>query len=109
MDKEDDIHVKTGTVGSDPPRRMVRVRVSAVFRKVRTRGGSRAGMRPPTSNTRNIPKNAEFVKKWTKEKFSPAIAEFTADVGLNIETLNNAEPINFVKLFVTDDLLELIL
>ena len=47
-------------------------------------------------------------KTWTKEEFAPVIPEFTADAGLNIEILNDAGPINFVRLFLTDDLLDLI-
>ena len=55
LDKEDDIHVNTGTVCSDHPWQKVKVRDGVVVRKVRTRGECCAGMFPPKSNTRIIP------------------------------------------------------
>ena len=103
LDKEDDIHVNTGTVCSDHPWQKVKVRDGVVVRKVRTRGESCAGMFPPKSNTRIIPKNDKFEKTYTKEQNSQQML-----ASLNIEILDDADPIDFVGLFLTDELLELI-
>ena len=103
LDMEDDIHVNTDTVGSDHPWQKVRVRDCVVVRKVRTRGGSCAGMFPPKSNTRIILKNDEFEKTYTKEQNSQQTL-----ASLNIKILDDADRIDFVGLFLTDELLELI-
>ena len=103
LDKEDDIHVSTGTVGSDHPWQKVRVRDGVVVRKVRTRRESCAGMFPPKSNTRIIPKNDKSEKTYTKQQNSQQ-----ALASLNIEILDDTDLIDFVGFFLTDELLELI-
>ena len=57
----------------------------------------------PKSNTRIIPKNDKFEKTYTKEQNSQQML-----ASLNIEILDDADPIDFVGLFLTDELLELI-
>ena len=40
------------------------------------------------------------------EEFLPVLLEFTGNAVLNIEGLNDVEPVDLVKLFLMDELLE---
>ena len=45
---------------------------------------------------------------WLKEEFISVIPELIAEAGQSIEVLNDAEPIDFMRLLLTVELLQLI-